>query len=79
MYELKLESVAMKIKPLFDQLLILIKLRKLDNQIKGMQKQMIDKLVYKAGKVEVLTNYWDKLLGQMQKRCTASEKPDKHM
>ena len=52
----------MLIKPLFEQLLILLKLRKLNAQIKDMQKKMIDKIEGKKGRVEVLTNYWDKML-----------------
>ena len=38
---------------------------------------MVDKRAAKHGRVEVLTNYWDKLLGFMQLR--ASKKKDSKM
>lgn len=39
--------------------------------------RMIGTLSTKKGRVEVLTNYWVKMLGNMQLKC--SEKNDKHM
>lgn len=62
MHNLKYDKIPMLIKPLFEQLLNLLKLRKLNAQIKDMQKKMVDKMEGKKGRVDVLTNYWDKML-----------------
>ena len=43
-----------------------------------MQKKMVDKRVSKGARVEVLSNFWDKILGQMQVK--SRERPeDKQM
>ena len=50
-------------------------MRKYAQKIEYIQKRFKDQLATRFAKVEVLSNYWDKMVGQLQTR--ASKKHDK--